>query len=146
MAKTVVGITESVTIIAGKNVKTYAVFDTGARLTSIDIKLAGEAQVGPIIRTTKVKNPSLKVKTTRPVVLIKVRIKGKVYECEANIQDRSHMTAPMIIGRNVIAGNFIVDASKNLKKFNEMRRLKGMPESHGIRRIADFSGGKGTKK
>jgi len=141
MAKTVVGITEKVTLLGKKNVSKDAVFDTGARMTSIDIKLASRAKVGPIVRTTKVKNPSIKMKIHRPVVIVKVKIKGKVYECEANLQDRAHMTTQMLIGRNVLVGRFVVDPAKNLKKFDKIRRHKNSPKGKGLRRISEFSNG-----
>ena len=141
MEKKIVGIVEKVSLIGNKEVNTYAVFDTGARMTSIDTKLASEAQVGPIIRTTAVKNPSTRQKTNRPVVHIKLRIKGKLFACEANMQDRSHMTARMIIGRNVMAGNFMVDPEKNLKKFKTMQKNKNNPEAQGLMSIEYFSNG-----
>ena len=139
MPKSIVGIVEKVNLVGEKGVSTYAVFDTGAKLTSIDIRLASRAHVGPIIRTTQVKNPSLKGRMRRPVVKVKVRIKGKTYECEANLQDRSHMTAPMIIGRNVLAGRFIVDPAKNLKIFRKMHKEKNSPKGQGLRAIAEFT-------
>jgi len=141
MPKTVVGIVEDVTLVGDKKVKTYAVFDTGARLTSIDVKLASRAKLGPVVRTTRVKNPSLKTQIRRPVVKVILKIKGMVHECEANLQDRSHMTAPMLIGRNVLAGNFIVDPSKNLKRFNKMRKRKNSPEARGLKSIMEFGNG-----
>ena len=145
MPKTVVGIIEKITLIGGRKISTYAVFDTGARLTSIDVKLASRALVGPIIRTTRVRNPSLKTRTTRPVVRVKLSIKGKVYECEANLQDRSHMTSPMLIGRNIIAGRFIVDSAKNLKLFNKMYKQKNTLQARGLRSISEFSNGNGDR-
>ena len=139
MSKTIVGMMEKVTLIGDKKVSTNAVFDTGAKLTSIDIKLASRARVGPVIRTARIKNPSLKSRTSRPVVKVRVKIKGRVYECEANLQDRSHMTAPMIIGRNIMAGRFIVDPAKNLKEFEKIRKYKESPEAQGLKNIYEFS-------
>ena len=146
MAKTVIGIVERVTLVGDKNVSTDAVFDTGARLTSIDIKLASKARVGPIIRTTKVKNPSTKAITKRPVVKVRVKIKDRIYQCEANLQDRSHMTADMLIGRNVLAGRFIVDPAKNLKKFEKMQKRKNSAKFMGLRSIMEFSNGNGDDR
>ena len=146
MPKTVIGIVEKVTLVGNKNVSTDAVFDTGARLTSIDIKLASRAQVGPIIRTTRVKNPSTKMVTKRPVVKVKVNIKGRFYQCEANLQDRSHMTADMLIGRNVLAGRFIVDPAKNLKRFEKMQKRKNSAKAMGLKSIMEFSNGNGDDR
>ena len=42
-----------------------------------------------------------------------IKILGKVFDTEVNIQDRSHMSFPVIIGRNILTGNFVVDTEKN---------------------------------
>ena len=65
--------------------------------------------MGKPIRTMKVKSPSLKGYVRRPVVKVRIRIKGRVFNTEANIQDRSHMKFPVIIGRNLLTGNYLVD-------------------------------------
>ena len=136
--KSIIGITEKVTIIGEESVTANAIFDTGARLTSIDIKLAAKAKIGPIIRTTRVKNPSTKIRTRRPVVKVRIRIRKKEYEVEANLQDRSHMTLPVIIGRNLLMGEFIVDPEKNIEVFKKMRAEKRNPEKQGLRTISYF--------
>jgi len=143
MEKKVVGIVERVTLVGNKKVKTYAVFDTAANMTSIDTKLASEAQVGSAIRTASIKNPSTKARTNRPVVKVRLDIGGKTYTCEANMQDRSHMTARMIIGRDVLVGNFVVDPEKNLKKFQSMQEKKNNPEGTGPVSTDCFSNGNG---
>jgi hypothetical protein len=140
--KKVVGIVEKVTLIGKKEANTFAVFDTGARMTSIDTKLASEAQVGPIIGTTTVKNPSIRMKVTRPTVKVQIKIKGEIYKCKANMQDRSHMTSKMLIGRDIMSGKFVVDPQKNLKKFKSMKKKKNSPEEQGIRSIDYFSNGR----
>jgi len=109
----IVGLVEKVRIIGKKTIPTLAVFDTGARLTSVDIRLASKAGLGPVTRRVKVKNPSLKTRVSRPVVKARIGIKGRVFDTEVNLQDRSHMNFPMIIGRNILAGNFLVDPQKN---------------------------------
>lgn len=120
--KKTVGIVEPVVISGGKNVKTYALFDTGAKATSVDIKLASRAWLGPIIKTVSIRNPSVKQKVKRPVVKAIIEVKKQKFDVEVNIQDRSHMTMPVIIGRNIISGNFIVDSAKNIKAFNRLKR------------------------
>jgi hypothetical protein len=113
LARDVVGIVEEIEIKGREGIKTLAVFDTGARMTSIDVRLAARAQLGPIVKTTKISNPSLKGKVRRPVVEASISIGGRSFDVLANIQDREHMTFPVIIGRNIITGNFIVDTRKN---------------------------------
>lgn len=125
--KKTMGIVEKVKIIGVKSTSSYAVFDTGARTTSVDVRMASRAGLGPITGVVRVKNPSVKSHSRRPLVLAKVEIDGKEFEREINIQDRSHMNFPIIIGRDILAGNFIVDPQKNLDIFK--RRDKEEKES-----------------
>lgn len=109
----VVGLTEIVKLIGNKKtMKVAAIMDTGAKNTSIDHALAEELDFGEPVGTTFVKNPSKKSRTKREVVAIKIKVDGKTFDVLANIQDRSHMTHPVIVGRNVLHGNFVVDVSK----------------------------------
>ncbi len=110
MAKEVLGIVESVKVIGkGGQEEVKAIVDTGAKLNSLDTKLARRIGVGRPIRTMKVKNPSLKGYVKRPVVKVGIGLKGRVFDTEANIQDRGHMKFPVIIGRNLLTGRFLVD-------------------------------------
>lgn len=127
-AKKVVGLVERIKIIGKEEIEAFALFDTGANATSIDIKLASRAKLGPIIKTIRVRNPSSKEHTKRPVVEAKLEIMGVRFDAEINIQDRSHMNFPAIIGRNIISGNFIVDPEKN----RDLYENKG--SSHDIRK------------
>ncbi len=132
--KRVIGLVEKIELIGEKTVKTYALFDTGASFTSVDTKLASRAKLGPVVRTTKIKNPSIKARIYRPVVSGKIKIKGRKFDAEVNLQDRSHMTFPIIIGRDILTGNFIVDVDRNrelVKKFkikNEYNEWKGQKQ------------------
>jgi hypothetical protein len=122
MEKKVIGLVEKVRIIGEKTVETYALFDTGARRSSVDIYLAAKARLGPIISTMKVRNPSFKQKVRRPVLMVKFEIAGKMFETKANIQDRSHMNLPVLIGRNIISGNFLVDTKRNRDLLQELHK------------------------
>ncbi|MFH1445750.1 MAG: RimK/LysX family protein [Nanoarchaeota archaeon] len=133
----VVGIVEEITIKGKTSVKTLALFDTGAKLSSIDKELAEKTELGPKIRTTRVKFASSKAQVRRDVVKAKIEINGKAFDSEVNIQDRSHMTFPVIIGRNIIRGNFIVDCSKNLKLF-ERRAKEIEKDNKKQKRMVDF--------
>ncbi len=128
--KKIVGLIEGVKIIGRKTVKATALFDTGAKLSSIDTELAAKAQLGPVIRTQKIKAPITKHTVERPVVKVIFEIAGERYDTEANLNDRSHMKYPIIIGRNLIKGNFVVDVDKNprdVKRADE--KAKGMDNS-----------------
>ncbi|MEE9406130.1 MAG: RimK/LysX family protein [Candidatus Aenigmarchaeota archaeon] len=125
MVKRIVGLVEKIKIIGGKgSAETYALFDTGARSTSVDVKLAAKVNLGPVIRTTFVKAASLKGRIRRPVVKAAVKIQGKKFDTEVNIQDRSHMTFPVIIGRNILAGSFLVDSEKGKDIFHKLSGIK----------------------
>ena len=122
--KRIVGLVENIELEGEKKISTMALFDSGAKLTSVDIQLAAEAHLGPIIRTTKVKNPSHKGFVRRPVVRARLVIMGDVFNAEANVQDRSHMAFPVIIGRNILKGNFLVDPKKNYDLYLKMKKKK----------------------
>jgi len=124
MPKKTVGLIEPVKIIGKTVVGTTALFDTGAKITSIDNSLAAQAQLGPVTRTQKVKAPITKELEQRPVVRLKVEIKGREYEAEANLNDRSHMKYPVIIGRNIIQDNFIIDVSKHPQNGKKVKDRK----------------------
>ncbi len=114
MKKDFVGLVEEVEIVGQKRIKTLALCDSGARNTSVDIALAARARLGPIVKTTKIKTASINREVRRPVVKAKVKIKGKTFNTEVNVQDRSHMTFPVIIGRNILTGNFIIDTKRGV--------------------------------
>ncbi|OYT56939.1 MAG: hypothetical protein DRO96_01320 [Candidatus Aenigmatarchaeota archaeon] len=110
--KKTVGLIERVEVIGKKVVSANAKFDTGASGNSIDTTLAAKAQLGPIVSVVKIKQANLKEPKRRPVVDVTFRIKGKKYKTRANIEDRSHMSYPVLIGRELIRNNFVVDVAK----------------------------------
>ena len=130
----IVGLVEPVKIIGKKTVSVLALCDSGAQRTSVDVKVAAKAELGPVIKIAYVRNPSLKRQVTRPVVVAEIKIKGKTFNSEVNLQDRSHMTFPMIIGRNILSGNFVVDAKKNQELFKKFRKEKSN-ESKSLQRL-----------
>ncbi len=111
-----VGLVETVTITGERSIKTKALFDTGATRTSIDMRIAAESKLGPIIKVMR-----LKTKTAergflrRPVVKAKLKIKNREIEVNANIEDRSKMPYPVLIGRDAIYGHFVIDLKKTHK-------------------------------
>ncbi len=129
--KKTIGLTEKVVVIGEKGSKEVAaIFDTGGKTTSIDKKIAEEVGLGKTVDTTEVKNPSYSEPMEREVKKAKIKIGDEVYEVKANIQDRSHMTHKVLIGRNIIHGNYIVDVtlshenhSRDSLKKKEVRKL-----------------------
>ena len=116
MTKKTIGLIEKVKVYGnGTYVEAEALADTGAKMTSIDIELAGKAKLGPVTRIFKTRAPITKEVDYRPVVKVRIEIKGKKFTVEANLNDRSHMKYPVLLGRNLLYGHFVVDVSKSPK-------------------------------
>lgn len=126
MSKKTIGLVEKVKIIGNEEREALGLVDTGAKLTSVDMKLAAETGIGPVTRITKIKSASKNVSTRRPVLEAVIEIAGKKFNTEVNIQDRSHMTFPVLIGRNILTDNFLVDAGKNKEIFKQVATRKKM--------------------
>jgi hypothetical protein len=65
----------------------------------------------PVLRTTVVCNPSGR-RECRPVLETLVRLGPLVRRIRLTVTDRSHMRHRMILGRQALAGTFVVDASR----------------------------------
>jgi len=74
--------------------------DTGAVMSSMDIKLAESLGLGPAVRTKKVKNAN--GITQRPVVRCIFEIKGKKYKVDVTLADRRHLKYRVLIGQNLL--------------------------------------------
>ncbi len=97
----IIGLTEKVEIVGEKNSKTVrARIDTGAATSSIDVSLASDLFLGPIVRVKTIKSSLGKDK--RPVVRAKIRIKGVEVSTYFTVADRAHMKYPVLIGRNLL--------------------------------------------
>jgi hypothetical protein len=113
--KKVVGLVELVTVIGKKKrVTKKALLDTGATRTSVDIKLAAKAGIGPIISSVLIKNATSGStgRYRRPIAQAKIKMKGIVVKTGVNVVDRTGLPYPILIGRDVIHKNFIVDVSR----------------------------------
>ena len=121
MEKIVVGLIEPVKIRANnKEIKSLGKFDTGAKRTSIDKKIISELGIDPVGEITTV---STHGKSVRPLVDIKLKIKGKKFNVKANVSDRTSRKYKVLIGRDLIFSNFIVDVTKSHKS-HRLRDLK----------------------
>lgn len=113
MSKLKVGLIEQVKLVGTKKtVKVPGKFDTGARRTSIDVKLArkiGAKKIG------KQKVSNVHGHSIRPIVDIKLEINGKKLRTQANVFNREHRTYKVLIGRDIIFSNFIIDLTKSHK-------------------------------
>ena len=109
--KIVLGILERVKI-NGKEV--VAKIDTGASRSSIDVNLANELKLGPVLRKSTI--VSTHGKSTRPVIKAKLEIGGRRINAFFNISSRSHMKCRVLIGRNILKRGYLVDSSLYNKK------------------------------
>jgi hypothetical protein len=110
MTKLILGLIETVTI-HGENPQTLAAkIDTGADGSSIDIRLAEELGLGPIVKTRKIR--SSHGKSERPVISCSITIGGKTIVEQFNIMDRVRMRYKVLIGNNILKQGFLIDPSK----------------------------------
>lgn len=117
MRRKIIGLIEKVRI-NGKTV--LAKIDTGAKRSSIDIELASELKLGPIFKSVKI--VSADGSEIRPVVKAEIYIKGTKIESSFNIANRKRLKYPILIGREDIKENFLIDPSKNEVSHNKPRK------------------------
>ena len=105
-----VGLIEPVVVVGKKRIKVLGKFDTGAFRTSIDEKVAKEAGFRAV---GKVKTKSALSKgRRRKLVKAKIQIGNKIFDVEASVSKREHSVAKVLIGRDILFKNFVVDVSK----------------------------------
>ncbi|WP_336023677.1 RimK family alpha-L-glutamate ligase [Halobellus salinisoli] len=115
-----IGFTERVVVSGSSGTKTViAKSDTGAASTSIDLRLAAAIGAGPIHTTTRVRSGSSKRAKTRPVIDLVIGIGGEQYTVAANIEDRRHMTHPLLLGRDVLK-HYRLDVSRRVEDHAEV--------------------------
>jgi hypothetical protein len=119
--KIIVGLTEKV-IVKGEsqNREVIARMDTGATKSSIDVRLAAELRLGPVIDSKLIK--SAHGTKLRPVVEVNVEIKGKILQARFTVADRSQMRYPVLIGQNLLKNNFLIDPSRRVDMPMRMKK------------------------
>ena len=112
--KTVIALTEPVTMFTRSGIKKtiIAKIDTGASKSSVDVNLASQLKLGPIIKSKLVKSAS--GNKLRPVIEADIELAGKKMKEEFTLADRWHMKYRVLIGQNVLRHGYLIDAS--LKK------------------------------
>jgi hypothetical protein len=111
--KSIVGLTEYVTINGSSNSKeVISRMDTGATKSSIDISLAAELKLGPVIDSRLIK--SAHGTKLRPVVEVSVIISGREIKARFTVADRSHMRYPVLIGQNILKQGFLIDPNRRV--------------------------------
>ncbi len=109
--KTVIGLVEPVIIFGKSGKKTImAKIDTGASKSSVDINLASQLKLGPIVKSKLVKSAS--GNKMRPVVEVDLGLAGKKMKEEFTLADRWHMKYRVLIGQNVLKHGYLIDASR----------------------------------
>jgi RimK family alpha-L-glutamate ligase len=100
-----VGYTEHVAVSGGRKINhVVAKSDTGAQRTSIDIDLAAAIGAGPIVDTTRVRSGTRTGGQKRPLVDLEIRLGDRWHSTTASIEDRSHTSYPVLLGRDVLRG------------------------------------------
>jgi len=113
---TVLGYTTRVTINGQDGTEqAIAKSDTGAKRTSIDSRLAGRIGAGPLVGTTQVQSGTAGGTETRPLVDVDVRLNGRWQTVTSSITDRSAMTYPVLLGRDVLA-SYTLDISQTAEE------------------------------
>lgn len=115
LKKQTVGLVERVIVkgLIGQE-EVEALFDTGATRSSIDYELAGRVGLGPIVGSVKVKSKTDPTGfTVRPVVMGEIQIDDIREKVQMTLSDRSDMSYPLLIGRDIIHPYFIVDPEKS---------------------------------
>lgn len=117
MKKIVVGLVEPVKIIGKKEVSAVAKIDTGAARSCVDEKIAIEAGLGPVIKFVRVKSATTgnKPYVRRPVFRAKIKIGERKLPVEVSVADRRRLKYKVLIGRDIIHSNFIVDVEHSHK-------------------------------
>ncbi|MFP4118198.1 MAG: RimK/LysX family protein [Candidatus Woesearchaeota archaeon] len=109
--KPIIGLMEEVIIMGPSDQKPVnARIDTGAHTSSIDVKLAAELNLGPIIETKNVRSAS--GMGLRPLIKARISMRGKTLDSLFTIANRDHMKYSVLIGRNILReGGFLIDPS-----------------------------------
>lgn len=92
--------------------------DSGAARTSIDLRLAAEIGTGPIHTVSRVRSASSNQSKARAVVDFVIGIGGHQHTVAANIEDRTHMTYPLLLGRDILK-NYRLDVSRQFEDYVE---------------------------
>jgi hypothetical protein len=140
-AKEVIGWVENVAIYPG-NLKLKAKMDSGAKTSSIHcdcqstIRRNGEDWLRitvtnhkhelvtlerKIVRTVKIKR-HFGEKQERPVIKLGICLKNVYKETEVNVIDRGGLNYQMLIGRDFLTGDFLIDPATRLTSQPDCRR------------------------
>ena len=110
--KEILGLVEEVIIKGTGKVHAMALIDTGATRSSVDTAIAKKAGLGPVIGSVAIKKAHTFEKQTRVQIAGKLILREKSFDVKFTVSDRSKMFTPVLIGRDVLFSNFLVDVEK----------------------------------
>ena len=115
--KTILGMAEFVTI-KGKDKRKQEILpariDTGATRSAIHTEIVKSLGLGPVLKARKVKNAN--GTSIRPVIEVEIILKHKRITEEFTVADRAQMKYPILIGRNILKHDFLIDVTKDPTK------------------------------
>lgn len=125
MERTTIGVVEDVVLMPW-GIRVTARVDTGAATSSLDAqdivikdgmvsfklpeRCGGRALRLSLLNVKEIKTSGMREK--RPVVSMELCIGQRRLKARVNLNDRSDVKYPMILGRNVLTKNFFIDPSK----------------------------------
>ncbi len=113
--RTIVGLTEKIIIKSNEHKKeVIARMDTGATKSSIDLSLASEIRMGPVVDSRLIK--SAHGTKLRPVVEADVTIRGRTLRGKFTLADRGHMKYTVLIGQNILKKGFLIDPTRKAEQ------------------------------
>ncbi|MBI5880542.1 ATP-dependent zinc protease, partial [archaeon] len=114
--KTVIGLVEPVIVTGptGKKKEVLARIDSGATKSSVDVKLAAELSLGPILKAKMVKSAT--GKSLRAIVQANIVVADKEFKTEFTIADRAEMRYSVLIGQNILSKGFLIDPIKEIPR------------------------------
>jgi len=65
-----------------------------------------------VVRTAQIKRRGGEAVSSRPVVLMEIKIGSVSQMAEVNLTDRTDFEFPVLIGRNVLSGKMLIDVSR----------------------------------
>ncbi|MFH1511459.1 MAG: RimK/LysX family protein [Candidatus Woesearchaeota archaeon] len=107
--RTLVGLTERMVVKSHdcRQEKLIARIDTGATKSSIDLRLARQLGLGPVLHTRSFR--SANGNSVRPIVKASIVIAGRKMKVKFSVVDRRHMRYRLLIGQNVLKRGFLID-------------------------------------
>ncbi|MCX5911264.1 MAG: RimK/LysX family protein [Deltaproteobacteria bacterium] len=124
--KVTIGLVEDVVLMPWK-IRLPARIDTGAAVSSLDArslkvidnevefvlpsKYGGQKIRLPIAGWHTVR--SAEAKERRPIIEVELCVGPKLIRAKVNLNDRSQMKYPFLLGRNILTENFVVDCDRN---------------------------------